>query len=458
MKELLKNKNFLQKTIPVIKPEYFESRADKIVFETIYTFYEKYSDVPTVDALVVDINKAKIQDDLFTDVMNLLSEIKDTLHDPVNEDWIVDKTEEFCQERAIYNALVDSVGIMSGDTQFDRHMIIDLVQDALAVGFDAELGHDYLEHWQERYRKYHTKEERLEFDISILNKITNGGVPKKTLNIFLAGTNIGKSAMLCHLAAANLKLGKNVLYITLEMSEDETAKRIDANLFDLEIDQVTKISRDEYQNKIAKIKNKTTGKLKIKEYPTSCAHVGHIRQYINELKLREDFIPDVIYIDYLNIMLSSRFKNQGMNMYGYIKTISEEVRGLAVQMEVPIWSATQFNRQGFTSSDPDIEDVSESFGLTFTADFILGLIAMKDLTDQDAILCKQLKSRYGDKNKNNRFVLGFNRAKQQFYEMEFDEHGNNESVENNPVFDNGGFSTSERDRTKGRNFKGFQFQ
>jgi len=401
-----------------LKSEYFQDVNERVVYEEIDNFIEKFNTLPSREALTIELdNRANLNDNQFAEIAKYVSDLKSDEKD--DRDWLVQTTEKFCQEKAIYNAIMESIQIIDGDGKQDKGAIPSLLSDALAVSFDPNVGHDLFDNSDARFDFYHRVEERIPFDLEYLNKITKGGVPKKSLNIILAGTGVGKSLAMCHMASANLLDGKNVLYITLEMAEEKIAERVDANLLNVKLDELSELPKDIYDKKINRVKNKTTGKLIVKEYPTAAANVGHFRHLINELRLKKSFKPDMIYIDYLNICASSRIKMGGsVNTYTYIKSIAEELRGLAVEQNVPIWSATQTTRSGFSNSDVGLEDTSESFGLPATADFMLAIISTEELNNLNQVLVKQLKNRYGDPNNHKRFVLGIDRAKMRLYDVE----------------------------------------
>jgi archaellum biogenesis ATPase FlaH len=382
-------------------------------------FINKYNQQPTFDALQIEIDNVRgVTDDSVKKIhetLNLLNE--DT--NQTNLDWLVENTERFCQEKAIYNAITESLEIMNGKGKLSKGAIPTLLSDALAISFDPNVGHDYIEQANERYEHYHRVEERLRFDLDFFNKITKNGVPRKTLNVVMGGVGGGKSLTLCHFSASYLSMGKNVLYITLELAEEEVAKRIDANLMNITFDDLMALPKDLYDKRIANVKQKTNGKLIIKEYATATASTIHFRSLLNELNLKKGFVPDVIMVDYLNICASSRIKpGNGVNSYTYIKAIAEELRGLAVEFNVPIWSATQLTRSGYTSTDPGMEDTSESFGLPATADFFVALIVTEQLSQLNQIMVKQLKNRYNDPGLNKRFIIGVDRSKMKLYDVE----------------------------------------
>ena len=421
LKNLIYNEDYLRKVLPFIKDEYFSDNSDKIVFKEILSFTEQYNTTPTIEAIKLAVReKRNITEDQLELCEALITEIESTKDQQSKIEWLVDKTEKFCQEKAIYNAVLGSISILDGkDKTNEKGAIPKLLQDALAVSFDASVGHDYLQDSDERYEFYHRKEERIPFDLELFNKITKGGLPNKTLNIALAGTGVGKSLFMCHVAAACMVLGKNVLYITMEMAEEKIAERIDANLLNVTLDSLEDLSKEMYDKKVGKIKQKTTGKLIIKEYPTASASVTHFRTLLNELNLKRSFVPDIIFVDYLNICCSSRIKaGANINSYTYVKAIAEELRGLAVEYNVPLVSATQTTRSGFTNSDPGLEDTSESFGLPATADLMFALISTEEMESLNQIMVKQLKNRYNDPTTYKRFTLGIDRAKMRLYDVE----------------------------------------
>jgi len=400
-----------------LKSEYFQSFNEKVIYEELNNFITKFNALPSSEALIIEIDKrTNINDGQFSDITTYINSLDSEQDD---RGWLVNTTENFCQEKAIYNAIMESIKIIDGETGKDKGSIPELLSDALAVSFDPNVGHDFLDNSDARFDFYHRTEERIPFDLELLNKVTKGGIPKKSLNIILAGTGVGKSLAMCHMASANLIQGKNVLYITLEMAEEKIAERIDANLLNVRLDELDKLPKASYDKKMERVRNKTSGKLIVKEYPTAAANVGHFRHLINELKLKRTFIPDIIYIDYLNICASSRMKVGGsINTYTYIKSIAEELRGLAVEHNIPIWSATQTTRSGFSNSDVGLEDTSESFGLPATADFMIAIISTEELQNLNQVMVKQLKNRYGDPNSYKRFVLGIDRAKMRLYDVE----------------------------------------
>ena len=416
----MKNESYTRRVLPFLKSEYFTNEVDRNIFNEIRDFTIKYNNLPTADALKIEVDSLRnLTADQARDANTLITDLqKDTVD--TNAEWLTDSTEKFCQEKAIYNAIMQSIDIMNNKGgALTKGAIPDLLTQALAISFDPNVGHDYLEDFEERYEYYHRVEHKIPFDLDFFNKITKNGFSKKTLNIFLAGTGVGKSLTMCHIAAAALAQGKNVLYITLELAEEEVAKRIDANLMNITIDDLLQLPQDLYLKKAAVLKNKSQGKLIVKEYPTASASTLHFKALLNELHLKKSFQPDIIFIDYLNICASARIKPGGnVNSYTYIKAIAEELRGLAVEFEVPVVSATQTNRTGFTSTDVGLEDTSESFGLPATADFMAALISTEQLQELNQIMVKQLKNRYADPSTNKRFVVGIDRAKMKLYDVE----------------------------------------
>ena len=416
---LITNPDYMRKVLPFVKEEYFDDLSQKVVFKEVSTFIETYDNLPEPNAIALEVEKRKdLTEDAVNKVLEILSGLDKTEY---NEDWLLDTTEKWCKERAIYNALMESVQIADGqDKARNQDAIPTIMSEALSVCFDDHVGHDYIEDSESRYDFYHRKEEKIPFDLEFFNKITKGGLPNKTLNIALAGTGVGKSLFMCHMASAVLLQGRNVLYITLEMAEEKIAERIDANLLDVPIQQLSDplFSKGKYQSKIEKLQDKTQGRLVIKEYPTASAHVNHFKSLLNELSLKRGFHPEIIFVDYLNICASSRYKNNIVNSYTYVKAIAEELRGLAGEFNVPIVSATQTTRSGYGSSDVELTDTSESFGLPATADLMFALIATEDLEAMNQIMVKQLKNRYNDPTINKRFSIGIDRAKMRLYDCE----------------------------------------
>lgn len=418
LKNLLNREEYTRKVLPFIKAEYFDERTDKVVFEEIGSFITKYDSLPLKEVLYIELEK---RTDITQDEFKLCEQLIASL-DPSDVDfqWAIDTTEEWCKERAIYLALMESIKIADGqDEKKGRDAIPSILSDALAVSFDNHVGHDYIDDYQDRYAYYHRVESKVPFDLEYFNKITAGGVSNKTLNIALAGTGVGKSLFMCHFASSVLVAGKNVLYITLEMAEEKIAERIDANLLNTNIREISELPKSTFFKKINALSSRTNGKLIVKEYPTASAHVGHFRSLLNELALKKSFRPDIIFVDYLNICSSSRYRSAvNVNSYSYVKAIAEELRGLAVEFDLPIVSATQTTRSGFTSSDPNLTDTSESFGLPATADLMFALISSDELEQLGQIMVKQLKNRYNDPTINKRFVVGIDRAKMRLYDCE----------------------------------------
>jgi len=448
---LIYNEDYTRKVLPFIKPEYFANRNERVVFEEIEKFLDKYNSLPTKETLTIGIdNRKDITDEEYKKVVDIISSLDKT---DVDLQWLHDETEKFGKDKAIYNAVLDGISIIDGkDKNRTPEAIPSILSDALAVSFDLSVGHDYVEDGLDRYEFYHKKEVKIPFDLDYFNKITKGGLPQKTLNIALAGTGVGKSLFMCHMAASTLMQGKNVLYITLEMAEERIAERIDANLMNVTMDDLHSLPKKMFESYLTKINKKTNGKLIVKEYPTASAHVGNFRSLIKELALKRSFKPDIIFIDYLNICASSRFKgNANVGSYFYIKAIAEELRGLAVETNVPIMSATQTTRGGFVSSDIGLEDTSESFGLPATADLMFALISTEELEDLNQICVKQLKNRYNDPTMNKRFILGIDRAKMRLYDVEQEAQRDlvdSGQINEEPVFDNTPFAgkTSKYDK------------
>ena len=421
LKNLIYDEEYLRKVLPFLKPDYFTDKVDRTIYNEIAAFTDKYNSSPTIEALKLAVKeKRTLSEDEVEGCDASLKDIEQSKNELSKIEWLVDRTEQFCQEKAIYNAVLGSISILDGkDKVNDKGSIPKILSDALAISFDNSVGHDYLENTDERYEFYHRKEERIPFDLDFFNKITKGGLPSKTLNIALAGTGVGKSLFMCHVAAGAMVQGRNVLYITMEMAEERIAERIDANLLNVTVDDLVNLSKDMYDKKLTKLREKTVGKLIIKEYPTASASATHFRTLLNELNLKESFVPDIIFIDYLNICCSSRVKaGANVNSYTYVKSIAEELRGLAVEFAVPIVSATQTTRGGFSSSDPGLEDTSESFGLPATADLMFALISSEELEEMGQIMVKQLKNRYNDPTYYKRFTLGIDRSKMRLYDVE----------------------------------------
>ena len=437
---LLYNEEYCRKVMPFLKTEYFQSRTNKIIFELFENYVKTYHKVPTKEVIISNIeNINNITSEEYQTCTEQIASLQADLSTSV--DWLCDETEKFCQERAVYNAIMDSIKILDKkDPKRNKGAIPELLQEALSVSFDSNIGHDFIGDADTRYDYYHIKEEKIEFDLSYFNKITKGGLSKKTLNIILASTGVGKTMFMTHCAANHLSLGKNVLYITMEMSEERIAERIDANLMNVTIDELKELPKDSFDKKINRIKSKTQGRLIIKEYPTASAGSSHFRHLIQELRIKKAFKPDIIYVDYLNICASSRIKMGGsVNSYLFIKSIAEELRGLAVEFDVPIVSATQSNRDAYNSSDIGLDNTSESFALPATADFMFALISTEELQDLNQILVKQLKNRYDDPAINRKFVIGVNRAKMRFYDVEQSAQDDIIDGPNKPVMDNSSF-------------------
>ncbi len=415
---LLYNEEYARKVIVFLKDEYFMDASEKVVFSEIHKFWTKYNDVPSKEALQIAVDeKGDISSTIYEEVEALIKSLGKI---DSNKEWLLDETEKFCKDKAVYNAIMESIEIIDGKHKKKKNEgIPDLLSDALSVSFDTHIGHDFLEDSDDRFEFYHSTEERIPFDIEYLNKITKGGVTRKSLNILMAGTGVGKTIGMCHMAASNMSVGKNVLYITMEMAEERIGERIDANLLDIELNRLKDLTKVMYDRKMEQLKQKVKGKIIIKEFPTSQAHTGHFRHLLNELSLKKDFKPDIIYVDYLNICASQRLVgSNSVNSYTYVKAIAEELRGLAVEFNVPIWSATQTTRSGFGSSDVGLEDTSESFGLPATADLFLAIIQTEELEGLNQIMVKQLKNRYNDVAIFRRFVIGIDKAKMKWYDAE----------------------------------------
>jgi len=457
LSRLIYDEHYCRKVIPFIKKEYFGDKKESIVSTIVSDFFNKYNKPLTKEILSIEIsNRKDLNDKELAEVNSYVDSLTDA---PVNEDWMLEHTEKFCKDRAVYNAILKSIQIIDGRAkEHTQDAIPSILSEALAVSFDSHIGHDYLADHESRYEFYHRVEEKIAFDLEMFNKITKGGLSKKTLNIALAGTGVGKSLFMCHVAAGCLTKGKNVLYITMEMAEERIAERIDANLLNLTMDELKVIDKDIYETRIEKIMKKTQGKLIIKEYPTAGAHSGHFRALLEELKLKLEFMPDIIFIDYLNICASQRMKQGGsINSYTYVKAIAEELRGLAVEFNVPIVSATQTTRSGFTSSDPGLEDTSESFGLPATADFMFALVSNEELEALNQIIVKQLKNRYNDPSYFKRFVIGIDRSKMKLYDVEASAQvglSDSGQQDTGPVFDKGDFG--KRMKAEG-SFEGWKF-
>ena len=450
LRNLLYNEKYVRKVIPFIKSEYFEDQNQKIIFGEILTFIQQYNQLVTKEVLCIEVeNRKDISEQSFKEIIDIVGCLEDI---PVENNWLIDTTEKWCRDRAIYLALMESIHIADGkDEKKNRDSIPSILSDALAVSFDNHVGHDYLQDYEQRYESYHKKEDKIEFDLEYFNKITKGGLPNKTLNIALAGTGVGKSLFMCHVASSVLLQGRNVLYITMEMAEERIAERIDANLLNVPIQDIVELPKNIFETKVNNLAKKTQGTLIIKEYPTASAHAGHFKSLLNELALKKSFRPDIIFIDYLNICSSSRYKgNSNINSYTFVKAIAEELRGLAVEFNVPIVSATQTTRSGYGSSDVELTDTSESFGLPATADLMFALISTEELEGLGQILVKQLKNRYNDPTIHKRFVIGIDRAKMRLYDCE-------QSAQND-ILDNGKDEEYDYEEKKPKkSFEGFKF-
>ena len=439
LSKLFNDEDYLRKVIPFIKEDYFMESSERKIYAYIHQFVTKYNSLPTIDAINIAMqNDKSVNENEYKSISETLTKLDDEID--VNEKWILDETEKFCKDKALYNSILKSINIIDGnDKTNSADGIPSILQEALAVCFDNNVGHDYLDNADSRYDFYHRDETKLPFDLEMFNKITNGGLPNKTLNICLAGTGVGKSLFMCHMAAGALSQNKNVLYITLEMAEERIAERIDANLMNVNIHELKDLSRSMFENRMTKIRAKTEGRLIVKEYPTASAHTGHFKALLNELQLKRNFRPDIIFIDYLNICSSSRFKaSSGVNSYTLIKGIAEELRGLAVEFDLPIVSATQTTRGGYANSDVDLTDTSESFGLPATADLMFALISTEELEKMGQLMVKQLKNRYNDPGVNKRFMIGVDRGKMKLYDLEQSAQQDitDSGQDDLPVFDN----------------------
>ena len=443
LKNLIQSDSFSRKVLPFVKDEYFTEADEKTVFNEIKDYFEKYTKTPTAEALLINLeNNTRLSDSDLVQSKSIVGSIEKSSEETPQE-WLIDETEKWCKDRAIYIAVMDSIEVLDEKSKRSKGDIPELLKDALSVSFDTNIGHDQLEDADDRWEFYNREEEKLPFDLEYFNKVTKGGLPNKTLNICLAGTGVGKSLFMCHMASANLMMNKNVLYITLEMSEEKIAERIDANVLNIPIQDLADVTKTQFGKKVDKLKGKTTGKLIIKEYPTASAHVGHFRHLLQELDIKKDFKPDMIYVDYLNICASHRVKpGAGANSYTLVKSIAEELRGLAVEFDVPIMSATQTTRSGYGSTDVELTDTSESFGLPATADFMFALISSEELEELDQMVVKQLKNRYNDPTVFKRFVIGVDRSRMKLYDCEqeaqeelYENTGIDDSI---PVHDRGG--------------------
>jgi replicative DNA helicase len=449
LRNLVFNEEYSRKVIPFIEPDYFEQRSEKVIFEEVTQFIVKYGNAITTEALRIELdNRTDLSETEVGETRDITGSLTDS---PVDNNWLLDTTEKWCRDRAIYLALMESISIADGqDQNKNRDAIPSILSDALAVSFDNHIGHDYLVDYEERYASYHRKEDKIPFGLEFFDKITKGGLPNKTLNIALAGTGVGKSLFMCHVASSVLLQGKNVLYITLEMAEEKIAERIDANLLNVPIQDLTDLPKVMFENKVTNVAKKTQGSLIIKEYPTASAHSGHFKALLNELSLKKSFKPDIIFVDYLNICSSSRYKgSSNINSYTLVKSIAEELRGLAVEAEVPIVSATQTTRSGYGSSDVDLTDTSESFGLPATADLMFALISTEELEQLGQIMVKQLKNRYNDNNLFKRFVIGIDRAKMRLYDCE--------QTAQDDILDSGKEEEYNNEDRMKKSFEGFKF-
>ena len=432
LRNLLTNERYMRKVLPFIKPDYFQG-VYKTLFKEAGKYVAKYNKLPSHESLAIELQETNMSAEQFQMAMDIVPQL--FTNEKIDEQWLLDSTEKWCQDRAIYNSIMESISIIDGKHEtLTKNALPDLLQKALGVAFDTNVGHDYINQAGERYEFYHKEEDRIPFDLEYFNRITKGGVPSKTLNIALAGTGVGKSLFMCHVASSALIEGRNVLYITMEMAEERIAERIDANLLNVPIDQLENMPKDMFTEKVKNLARKTTGNLIVKEYPTGSAHAGHFRALLNELKLKKQFEPDIIFVDYLNICASSRMKGMGgsINSYTYIKAIAEELRGLAVEFDLPIFSATQTTRSGYSNTDVGLEDTSESFGLPATADLMFALISTEELDKDGQIMVKQLKNRYNDPTLHKRFVIGIDRAKMRLHDVEETQQT---LVDDTPVFD-----------------------
>ena len=450
LRSLLYNEDYARKVVPFIQGDYFEQPSQKITFEEIATFITDYDELPSKEALYIEVEKRNdVTEELYKQITELIGVLDDS---PSDEEWLLNTSEKWCRDRAIYLALMESIKIADGqDAKKEKGAIPSILSDALAVSFDNNIGHDYLKDYEERYESYHRKEDKIPFDLEYFNKITKGGIPNKTLNIALAGTGVGKSLFMCHMASSSLANGRNVLYVTMEMAEEKIAERIDANLLNVNIQEITDLPKPMFESKVTSLAKKTQGTLIIKEYPTASAHSGHFKSLLNELALKKSFRPDIIFVDYLNICASSRYRANGnVNSYSYIKAIAEELRGLAVEANLPIVSATQTTRSGFGSSDVELTDTSESFGLPATADLMFALISTEELEGLNQILVKQLKNRYNDPTVRKRFVVGIDRAKMRLYDCE-------QTAQADMVDNGSGQDYNEKEEKVKKSFEGFKF-
>lgn len=431
---LIHNEEYCRKVIPYIRESYFDDITTKKIFSTFSDYVDQYKEPPSVESLKIMLDGRKdLNEEMFKEVIQTVDELK--IDKDTNQEWLVSETEKFCQDRDLINSVRKAIMIIDGkDKEMDKGSIPKLLSDSLGISFDTHIGHDYLDDFEDRYEFYHRKEERLPFDIDMLNKITKGGLPKKSLTVLLASTGVGKSLVMCHMAASAFMHGKNALYITAEMAEERIAERIDANLLNVTLDELSQLPRETFQKRVDRIKEKTPGRLVVKEYPTGTAHAGHFRHLLNELRLKRNFVPDIIFIDYLNICASSRIKGAAsVNTYVLVKSIAEEIRGLAMEFNVPIVSATQANREGYGSGDMDLTNTSESIGLPQTVDAMFALISTEELEGMGQIMIKQLKNRWNDLSYYRRFVVGIDRSKMRLYDVE--EHAQGNVHNDSPVMD-----------------------
>ena len=456
---LLQNEEYTRKVLPFLKNDYFSRNPEKIIYGTVSDFVTKYNSLPTKEALSIELQEQKINEEEFKETMELLDDISKDTQEHTDLGWILDTTEKFCQDKAIYNAVVESISILdSQKSDQDKGVIPEILSDALSVSFDPHVGHDYLDDSDDRFEFYHRVEEKIPFDLDYFNRITKGGLPQKSLNICLAGTGVGKSLFMCHVASSCLSQNQNVLYITLEMAEEKIAERIDANLLDIAVDDLHALSKDMYDKKIENLSKTTKGKLIVKEYPTASANVNHFRALLNELNLKRSFIPDIIFVDYLNICTSSRIRTgANVNSYTYIKSIAEELRGLAVENKIPIVSATQTTRSGYSNTDVGLEDTSESFGLPATADLMFAIISTEQMEELGQIMVKQLKNRYNDPTVNRKFVIGIDRAKMKLFDVS--QAAQDTLVDTGQVEDDTpSFDVATGGKFKKRDFSGFDYE
>ena len=455
---LLQNEEYTRKVLPFLKNDYFSRNPEKIIYGTVNDFVTKYNSLPTKEALSIELQEKKINEEEFKETMELLDDISKDTQEHTDLGWLLDTTEKFCQDKAIYNAVVESISILdSQKSDQDKGVIPEILSDALSVSFAPHVGHDYLDDSDDRFEFYHRVEEKIPFDLEYFNKITKGGLPQKSLNICLAGTGVGKSLFMCHVASACLSQNQNVLYITLEMAEEKIAERIDANMLDIAVDDLHALSKDMYDRKIENLRKTTKGKLIVKEYPTASANVNHFRALLNELNLKRSFVPDIIFVDYLNICTSSRIRpGANVNSYTYIKSIAEELRGLAVENKIPIVSATQTTRSGYSNTDVGLEDTSESFGLPATADLMFAIISTEQMEELGQIMVKQLKNRYNDPTVNRKFIVGIDRAKMRLFDV--DQAAQDELVDSGQEAATPSFDVATNGKFRKRDFSEFDYE